>query len=213
MIEVDQKRPGFDLRFRFCNSNSYAKVAPSQHLQYPLWSRSPAALAAGQISTASRPVACTCVQEVVATKSNLKILPLIALTATFCMTGALAQQSQPKPIMPSGVARSAMPGSGMDMANMKSDMEKMRAQMEQVQALMKDSMAKMAAADAAMQTHMETMKDSMKTQMALQQAMIDHAQTMTDHMLAMSEHMAMMPASMDMPKKDGMPMKQDEQKK
>jgi hypothetical protein len=53
----------------------------------------------------------------------------------------------------------------------------------------------------------------MKTQMALQQAMIDHAQTMTDHMLAMSEHMAMMPASMDMPKKDGMPMKQDEQKK
>ena len=141
-------------------------------------------------------------------RSSLKVLPLIALAATFWTTGALAQQSPPKPMMPSGAAHSAMPGSGIDMANMKSEMEKMRAQMEQVQALMKDSMVKMAAAEAAMKTHMETEQASMKSQMDLQQAMIDHAQTMTDHMLAMSEHMAMMmTASMDMQRKSGMPMK------
>jgi hypothetical protein len=87
---------------------------------------------------------------------NLKVLPLIALAAVLCATGALAQQSPPKPAMPSGDAHSAMQSSGMDMANMKSEMEKMRAQMEQVQAPMKDTMAKMAAADAAMKTHMET---------------------------------------------------------
>ena len=81
---------------------------------------------------------------------HFRALPLIALGAALCTTGALAQQGSPKPAMPSGDAHSAMQSSGMDMANMKSEMEKMRAPMEQVQALMKDSMAKMAAAEAAM---------------------------------------------------------------
>ena len=140
--------------------------------------------------------------------SHLKAFPLLTLAAALCATGALAQQSSPKPAMPSGDAHSAIQSSGTDMANMKLEIEKMRAQMEQVQVLMKDSMAKMAAADAAMKTHMETEQANMKSQMDLQQAMIDHAQTMTDHMLAMSEHMAMMmPASMDMQRKSGMPMK------
>ena len=64
-------------------------------------------------------------------KSNLKVLPLIALTAIFCVTGALAQQSPPKPMMPPVAARSAMPGSGMDMANMRSEMGKMRARTDE----------------------------------------------------------------------------------
>ncbi len=124
-------------------------------------------------------------------KLTVKVLPLIALAAALGTTGALAQQNQPKPMLPAQ-------SSAMDMKTMKLEMEQMRAQMEQMQALMKDSMAKMEAADAGMKTHMETEQASMKSQMELQHAVINQLQTMTDHMQKMLLGMAMMSGPMDM---------------
>jgi hypothetical protein len=44
---------------------------------------------------------------------NFRTLRLIALAAALCTTGALAQQSDPRPAMPSGDAHSAIPSSGI----------------------------------------------------------------------------------------------------